>query len=52
VRYKKRSDGVTKKRQFVIDNTCHLKMTKGKNDILIRCKKTGDKGFVLIKLHY
>jgi len=52
VRNKKRNDGVTKKRQFVIDNACHLQMTKGKNDILIRFKKTVDKGFVLIKLHY
>jgi hypothetical protein len=52
VKYKKRSNGVTKKRKFVIDNTCHLQMTKGKNDILICFKKTVDKGFALIQLHY
>jgi len=51
VKYKERSDGVTKRRQFVIENICHLHMTKGKN-ILIFFKKTFEKGLVLIKLHY
>jgi hypothetical protein len=52
VKYKKRRDGVTKKRQFGIDFICHLQMTKGKNNNLICFKKTVDKGLVLIKLHY
>ena len=50
VKYKKRSDGVTKKRQFVIDIVCHLQMRKGKNNNLICFKKIVDKGHVLIKL--
>lgn len=52
VKCKERSDGVTKKRQFVIHNICHLQITKGKSDILICFKKTVDKGLLLIKLHY